>query len=64
MERIKLYNKYADEYDLVFVRHIAQIYTERDDIVIRLDNGHRIYTSFSSILEAEAAIDEAIGATV
>lgn len=64
MERIKLFNKYADEYDIVFVRHIAQIYTERDDVVIRLDNGHRIYTEFESVADAEKAIDEAIGATV
>lgn len=64
MNRLKVVNKYSEEIDIVFVNHIATIYTERDDIIIRMDNGHRIYTTFKSLDEALNAIDTVIGATV
>lgn len=64
MERIYVTNKYSDEIDVVFVRHIAQIYIEREDVVIRLDNGHRIYSIFESIEDALKVVDHAIGAEI
>jgi len=64
MERIAVMNKYSEELDIVFVRHIATVYTERDDVVIRLDNGHRIYSTFESVEDALKVVDHAIGGIV
>lgn len=64
MERMRVLNKYSNEFDVVFVRHIAQVYMERDDVVIRLDNGHRIYTAYRNIEDVLERIDSCIGANV
>lgn len=60
MNAIYIANKYSYEADLVFINHIASIYKEQDTVVVRLDNGHRIYTCYKSMQEAYDEIKEAI----
>lgn len=60
MNTIYITNKYTNEDDLVFIDHIASIYMEQDTVVVRLDNGHRIYTRYTSVKAAHDAIKVAI----
>lgn len=60
MNTIYITNKYSEEDDLVFINHIASIYKEQDTVVVRLDNGHRIYTTYKTIQEAHDEIKSAI----
>lgn len=61
MDKIYIKNKYTGESDLVFIRHIASIYMEQDTVVVRLDNGHRIYTEYESVEDADRRISFIIG---
>lgn len=60
MNTIYITNKYSEEDDLVFIEHIASIYMEQDTVVVRLDNGHRIYTTYDSVKAAHDEIKASI----